>query len=245
MSGADRKCPELSPLSPAGPHGTLASSGARPVASPAVCPPLDPPIAPRTLTTSQRSASCYPAETAIPLPARKRPSIRQTSMNSGSKLWIGLKKAAKSGNGAALKPATAAPMIYSARSGNSCWPPRSPRNVRRTYARHVHPVVPPARHPSRRCAMTTATQHGSPQFPAAVSPSAASDQAALDAAVRDLQAHKDAWVAVSVRERIALVDRLIHDYLAITDRWVAACLAAKGIAPGSPIAGEEWGAGPY
>jgi hypothetical protein len=93
--------------------------------------------------------------------------------------------------------------------------------------------------------MTTAIQHGSPQFPAAASPIAASDQAALDAAVRDLQGRKDAWVAVSVRERIALVDRLIHDYLAITDRWVAACLDAKGIAPGSPVAGEEWGAGPY
>ena len=59
--------------------------------------------------------------------------------------------------------------------------------------------------------MTIAAQQGSPQFPQAASAVAASDQATMDAAIAALQAKKDAWVATPVPERIALVDRLIHD----------------------------------
>jgi hypothetical protein len=67
----------------------------------------------------------------------------------------------------------------------------------------------------------------------------------MDAAVATLQAHKDAWVALPVRERITLVNRLIRDFFAVADRWVAASLQAKGLTRNSPYAGEEWGAGPY
>ena len=93
--------------------------------------------------------------------------------------------------------------------------------------------------------MTTATQQGSPQFPQAASNVAASDQATMDAAIAALQAQKDAWVATPVPERIALVDRLIHDFAAIAPRWVDACLQAKEIAPDAPTVGEEWSMGPY
>ena len=93
--------------------------------------------------------------------------------------------------------------------------------------------------------MTIAAQQGSPQFPQAASAVAASDQATMDDAIGALQAQKDAWVAVAVPERIALVDRLIADFAAIAPRWVDASLRAKEIAPGSPGVGEEWAAGPY
>jgi acyl-CoA reductase-like NAD-dependent aldehyde dehydrogenase len=67
----------------------------------------------------------------------------------------------------------------------------------------------------------------------------------MDAAVRELQARKDAWVALSVRERIAIVERLIRDFNAMAPRWVAASIQAKEIAPDSPAVGEEWGAGAW
>lgn len=93
--------------------------------------------------------------------------------------------------------------------------------------------------------MTTATRHGAPQFPAVAGSVPPSDTATMDAAIAELQAHKDAWVAISVPERIALLDRLIRDFAAIAPRWVATCLEAKGIAADSPAAGDEWGNGPY
>ena len=36
---------------------------------------------------------------------------------------------------------------------------------------------------------------------------------AMDAAVRDLQAHKLAWTQVSVRDRISLLEELIRSFL--------------------------------
>ncbi len=93
--------------------------------------------------------------------------------------------------------------------------------------------------------MATATLHGSFQFPALVSEIAPSTQDEMNNAVQTLQEQKDAWVALSVRERIALVDRLIADFAAVADRWVAASLHAKGVDPASPTASEEWFTGPY
>ena len=93
--------------------------------------------------------------------------------------------------------------------------------------------------------MTTILDKGSFQFPGATSGQTASDQATMDAAVQTLQAHKDAWVNVSVRERIALIDRIMRDFHALQGRWVAACLQAKGLTAQAPAAGEEWATGPY
>jgi acyl-CoA reductase-like NAD-dependent aldehyde dehydrogenase len=90
-------------------------------------------------------------------------------------------------------------------------------------------------------AMATTTQAGAPQFPVFSAP--ASSREAMDEAIRQLHARKDAWVAVPVRERIAIVDRLMHDFAAVAPRWVAACCQAKGIALDSPGASEEWGGG--
>jgi len=57
--------------------------------------------------------------------------------------------------------------------------------------------------------MTTATRHGSPQFPAVPGSSAPSTREEMDAAVQALQGHKEEWVTILVRERIAIVDQLI------------------------------------
>ena len=91
--------------------------------------------------------------------------------------------------------------------------------------------------------MSIATQQGSFQFPAVSGSIAPSSQETIDAAVQTLQEHKNAWVALSNRERIALLDTLITDFAAIAPRWVAASLQAKGITEDSPNSGEEWVAG--
>ena len=93
--------------------------------------------------------------------------------------------------------------------------------------------------------MSVATQSGSPQFPAAASAIPPTSQDEMDAAVRDLQSHKDAWVAVPIAQRIALLERLTHNFLAIAERWVAAGLAAKSLAPNDPGTTDEWVAGVY
>src|SRR5712692_9019953 len=91
--------------------------------------------------------------------------------------------------------------------------------------------------------MTIDIHHGSPQFPSVSGSILPSTRNEMDAAVQTLQAHKDAWVARSTPERIAIVDELIKDFAAIAPRWVAACIQAKGIPEDSPTVGEEWGAG--
>ncbi|MBV9614049.1 MAG: aldehyde dehydrogenase [Ktedonobacteraceae bacterium] len=93
--------------------------------------------------------------------------------------------------------------------------------------------------------MTTTTREGSPQFPAASGNIRPSTQEEMDAAIQTLQAHKDAWVALTIDERISLLDRLIKDFATLADRMVAVCCEAKGIAADSPLVGEEWSIGPF
>jgi acyl-CoA reductase-like NAD-dependent aldehyde dehydrogenase len=93
--------------------------------------------------------------------------------------------------------------------------------------------------------MAIAESHGSPQFPAVAGSLPPSSQEAMDAAVQTLQANKDAWVAVTVRQRIALLDRLTADFFRISERWVAISLQAKGIPADSPAASDEWAGGTY
>ena len=91
--------------------------------------------------------------------------------------------------------------------------------------------------------MTIDTLHGSPQFPTVSGSIQSSSQDEMDAALQTLYTQKNAWVALSIPERIVILNRLIRDFAAIAPRWVAACIKAKGIAPDSPTVAEEWGAG--
>jgi len=92
--------------------------------------------------------------------------------------------------------------------------------------------------------MTTIPQHGSPQFPTLTEETRQSTVPEMDAAIQALQTHKDAWVALSIRERIMLLDTLIKDFDAIAPQWVALSCEAKGISSTSPLVGEEWSIGP-
>lgn len=88
--------------------------------------------------------------------------------------------------------------------------------------------------------MSFATQPGSPQFPTISGKVEASTRDAMDAAVRTLQSHKDAWVALPVRERIALIDEMMQDIAPLAPDWVAACNQEKGISDDASLSGEEW-----
>ena len=66
-----------------------------------------------------------------------------------------------------------------------------------------------------------------------------------DAAIQTLQEHKDAWVKLSLKDRIVLIDKLIIDFAAISARWVDACNQAKGISDNETFSGEEWSIGPW
>lgn len=91
--------------------------------------------------------------------------------------------------------------------------------------------------------MSVSTHQGAPQFPTVSGGIPSSTKETMDAAIQVLQEHKQAWVVYTIRERIALIDELIKDFVATSSRWVAAGLNAKGISIDNP--GEEWLAGAF
>jgi len=93
--------------------------------------------------------------------------------------------------------------------------------------------------------MSTTTRQGAPQFPTVLGSVPPSTHEEMDTAIEALQAHQDEWVAFSIHDRIALIDRLIRDFIAIVSRWVDASIRAKGIAEDSLCVGEEWAAGAW
>ncbi len=85
---------------------------------------------------------------------------------------------------------------------------------------------------------------GSAAIPEARGSQPHASREAMDAALADLVRRKDAWVAVDIPARVALLSELIDTCLAACPRWIAAAVEAKGIRPGTPPEGEEWIAGP-
>src|SRR6185295_6172505 len=79
----------------------------------------------------------------------------------------------------------------------------------------------------------------------AAAPTAPPSRQYLDAAVAHLQAHKQSWAALPIRKRIQLLEDLTRSTLAVADRWSAAAIAAEGLDPSQPVAGEEPLVGPY
>ncbi len=70
-------------------------------------------------------------------------------------------------------------------------------------------------------------------------------RAEMDAALRDLQNAKRAWIAVSPAERVRLLAEMSRRTLAVAERWAALCTEAEGLTPGHPAWGEEALVGPY
>lgn len=67
----------------------------------------------------------------------------------------------------------------------------------------------------------------------------------VDDAVARLSAGADSWAAVQPGERARLLERLALRVDEVAEDWVTAAAQAKGLAPDSPLVGEEWASGPW
>ncbi|AGC48629.1 aldehyde dehydrogenase [Myxococcus stipitatus DSM 14675] len=66
----------------------------------------------------------------------------------------------------------------------------------------------------------------------------------LDTVIQRVKAGSRTWVKLGVPQRLALLEELSRGYAAIAEQSVLAACEAKGVDPSSPMAGEEWLAGP-
>ncbi len=71
------------------------------------------------------------------------------------------------------------------------------------------------------------------------------DTGALDRAVADLRTGQDSWAATPLAERVALLERMLPRITARAAEMAAAGARAKGYAPGSPVAAEDWIGAPW
>jgi acyl-CoA reductase-like NAD-dependent aldehyde dehydrogenase len=85
--------------------------------------------------------------------------------------------------------------------------------------------------------VTVPTTVGTPDRPAT--------PAELDAVLAELRASAARWCATGIPERLVLLDELRRTTHAAAPGWAASAAAAKGIAAGSHLTGEDWGTGPY
>lgn len=77
------------------------------------------------------------------------------------------------------------------------------------------------------------------------SPDRPATPAELDAVIAELGASAPRWCAMSIPERLALLDELRRATHFAAHGWVASAAAAKGIAADTHLTGEDWGTGPY
>ena len=67
----------------------------------------------------------------------------------------------------------------------------------------------------------------------------------LDDTIARVREGAHRFAKLSLEERVALVREMQEGYLKVAEEIVSAACQAKGIAPGSPTEGEEWGAGMF
>ena len=84
----------------------------------------------------------------------------------------------------------------------------------------------------------------SPRFPEPPPSVPATSLPTVDALVAGLVARKDHWVQVGLPRRVELLRACIDATVAAAEGWVLASCKAKGIDPGSSLAGQEWLGGP-
>ena len=71
------------------------------------------------------------------------------------------------------------------------------------------------------------------------------DPTALDADVAALRAAAGEWATTPLAGKRRLLEAVRGATAAVAEEWVRVCCQGKGIATGSPAAGEEWMSGPY
>ena len=71
------------------------------------------------------------------------------------------------------------------------------------------------------------------------------DSQHIDTAIEELQAAKLRWARMPVEEKLVFLDGLRQATYEHSRRWVEHATKAKGLTMSSPIAGEEWIAGPF
>ncbi len=62
----------------------------------------------------------------------------------------------------------------------------------------------------------------------------------IDDLLKLLQAHKNEWLHLGIKERVKLIDQIICNIKNLSDRWVNAELLAKGNRTGTMAEAEEW-----
>jgi len=67
----------------------------------------------------------------------------------------------------------------------------------------------------------------------------------IDTAVAQLQSSKNEWATLAIEEKLDLLGRLRARTIEEARGWVEIAVKAKGLSMDSPLAGEEWLAGPY
>ncbi|MCZ6645446.1 MAG: aldehyde dehydrogenase [SAR324 cluster bacterium] len=75
-------------------------------------------------------------------------------------------------------------------------------------------------------------------------PQPVTEKTAIDAALRYLAVARERWGALSIPERVLLLRQCAERSMEVIEEWVRASCEAKGIPFDSPLAGEEWLAGP-
>lgn len=71
------------------------------------------------------------------------------------------------------------------------------------------------------------------------------DSLPYEAALADLTAAKGAWARLAIPDRVRLLDEVRAATAAVAGDWVSLACVAKGVAPDSPAAGEDWLGGPW
>jgi aldehyde dehydrogenase (NAD(P)+) len=67
----------------------------------------------------------------------------------------------------------------------------------------------------------------------------------IDSAIEELQGAKTRWARLPIPDKIEHLDALRQATFEHSRRWVESATKAKGLAMNSPLAGEEWIAGPF
>jgi acyl-CoA reductase-like NAD-dependent aldehyde dehydrogenase len=84
----------------------------------------------------------------------------------------------------------------------------------------------------------------SPNFPETPTSIPATSIASADVVVERVAAKKQAWLAVPLPERIALLQQCLAGVAEVASDWVREMCKVKGLSPDESLAGEEWLGGP-